>query len=96
MTTRRKTERDHGPEWLVEGDEGAVSFFIYNETPAAIGIHRTTPPGSRVDCEYLPGGFCYADATFTHGKELFDHWQYRKSDDVIWAELEKWYDSHVR
>ena len=93
---RTKTERDHGPEWLVRGSKGVVSFFIYDGTPSPIGIHGAEPQHDTQEsqeCEYL--GICYADVTYSYGKKLHDSWLARKSDDVIWRDLERWYRSHL-
>jgi hypothetical protein len=88
-------------EWAVFGEWGAVSFLVDPEKDkdwqraCVIGLHghaRFTPSGRRGRCDLLPGGHCFADSAREPAGKLWEASAHGKNEDVIFRELESWYE----
>jgi len=86
--------------WAVRSPAGAAEFRVITSTgtPVAITLHSAERRGAgwcNGDCDLLPGGKCWADCSFSAGRDLYDTWLREGRDDgVIWGTLESWHARH--
>ena len=85
--------------WALKNAKGAAEFRVITttETPVAITLHSPRPmPGwGPGDCDLVPDGKCWTDASFVAGRDLYRAWlDESRDDEVIWGALEDWHARH--
>lgn len=98
MLRRRKDEHPGETWWYILGVDGATSFSVFhvNLSGGMRAYHSPRPhfeghePATE-PCDVLETA-CYNDGSFVAGSELCKAWKAAgQNDDVIWAELERYY-----
>lgn len=88
--------------WVVLGPDGAVDWGLATDSSLSefrpVGVHSPRPQatptchGPLNDCPHLETA-CYLDCLFLAGENLGEAWEAAgRDDEVIWAELERWYE----